>query len=153
MKFTVSKIIKIEQKHKYASESPTNFALLFCCMLFVYFHFGKGKSVIFTYKNNRKLKTIENRPRNASQNYLLEREILARNCVCFDIKKQFTNRSFAGSRKARKVFPHKNKHFYKFYLQNFVNHFFLPSLVFIDIKSFIIYRISCSTPQQNKQPF
>ena len=50
-------------------------------------------------------------------------------------------------------FPYKNKHFYIFYLQNFVNYFFSPTLMFIDIKSSIIYRISCSIPHQNKQPF
>ena len=50
-------------------------------------------------------------------------------------------------------FPHKNKHFYTFYLKNFVNKFFSPSMMSIDIKSSIIYRISYSVSQQNKQPF
>ena len=79
----VVKSLKLNKNTEYASESPTKFAFAILLHVVCLFSFLGRKVNNLLIKNNKNWKQM--RPRNASQNYLLEQETLARNCVCFDL--------------------------------------------------------------------
>ena len=112
-------------------------------MLFVYFHFEKGKSTIYLFKQQN----IENKSGREMLHKIIHRsERFWQEIVFVLVYLMYTKtirklslRRFDKS----EFFPHQNQHFYTFYLQKYVNKFVSPSMMFIDIKSSIIYRISC----------
>ena len=121
LKFTVVKSLKLNKNTEYASESPTKFAfaiLLHVCL----FSFWERKVNNLHTENKQK---IENKCGREILCKIIHRSKGFGKKLClflfiFCTQKQFINRRFAGSTKAR-FFYEKNKHFYIFYLQNFVN--------------------------------
>ena len=108
---------------------------LFCCMLFVYCYFGKETSTIYLLKTT---KNWNNSAREMFRKIIHRSERFWQEIVFVLIYFLYTNTIHKSSLRRfdkSEFFPHKNKHFYIFYLQNFVNYFFSPSLMFIDIKS------------------
>ena len=57
LKFMILKSLKLNKNTEYASEVRQNSHSLFCCLLFVYFHFEERKSTIYLLKTTK----IENK--------------------------------------------------------------------------------------------